>query len=350
MEPTMSLDETRAALNALLDRSDVCTRFESSWDAAKADIEAWWSDYQLFEQGESFQRAFDDQRMTVRWSKRGLDAKIDLQAVPQGRANPQKFPKQAAPLEGVAARFAQHQPAEVFGLDLGIRGVVRRTGPAIFCAGSGNSRKAELGLHDLSASLLRKKDIASQLFNELKRGDLYVFMPLPLPADQAVFQRLNGLAKERRAALKPLYDLVRGYRSLMTRVKLACEHDMGTNFVALAPDSRINPRFRYGLGRLTKRPVKGADGQDTAVLQDSVANDAQIIAARRQAAINYRQILERELFTVNEITIAYRQHRNPLFALFAEWDGQNFCAFGLTGFGKSKTGRPKISSLGVFTA
>jgi len=345
----MPLPESRAALDRLLRRQDIALLVKNQWDHVKAHIEPWWTDYKDWEEHESFARAFADQRMTVRWAKRGMVAQMELQAARPGMANLETFKKPQPELKGPAARMAQHQTVKNYELDVGIRGVAARANPANFCPDTGGaSRKAELGLHDMSASLLRNQDIVAQLFNKPEKGHLYVFMPLALPDDQDIFHRLNGLAKADRSS--PLYPLVRSYRSQMTRLKLACEHDMGTNFVALAPEDKINPRFRYGIGRLTKVPELDEQRRPTGKLESDVANTPELIAARKQAAINYRQILERELFAVNEITIAYRQHKNPAFPMFAEWDGTQFCVFVLTKFGKNKTGQAKITSAGGWVA
>lgn len=341
----MPLEDSRPALERMLDRKDFALLVKNQWSQVKPHVEAWWTDYKAWEADEKFERAFGNERMTVRWAKRGVEAQMDMQAARPGMANLETFQKPRAELKGPAARMQQHQTVKNFELDVGVRGVARRIDPANFCPDTGGaSRKAELGLHDMSASLLRNKDIVAQLFNKPEKGHLYVFMPLALPEDQAVFQRLNGFAKADRSS--PLYPLVRSYRSRMTRLKLACEHDMGTNFVALAPEDKINPRFRYGIGRLTKIPELDSGGRPTGKLQSDVDNSPELIAARKEAAINYRQILARELFAVNEITIAYRQHENPAFPMFAEWDGTHFCIFVLTKFGKNKTGQRKITSAG----
>ncbi len=190
----------------------------------------------------------------------------------------------------------------------------------------GASRKTELGLHDLSASILRNNaTITSQLFNagsfaqktpaqirnilkemhkdskgkDSKGKPYYVFMPLSKPQDQKVFHLLNDVAKGMRGS--DLYPLVREIRSKMTRVKLACEHDMGAGFLACAPDNPVNPKFRYGHQKTTK--TRNSIG----MLMPKQDNSAALILTRKSNAMAYDQMLARAR-GVNEVTIAYRHH------------------------------------------
>src|SRR5262249_26007261 len=98
-----------------------------------------------------------------------------------------------------------------------------------------DSRKTELGYHDLSALLLNPaREISSQQYKgraEIGPDQVYVFMPLSYPLDQAVFQNINTLAKLSRTTEGGFYTRVRTIRSEMTRIKLAAEHDMAVAFV-----------------------------------------------------------------------------------------------------------------------
>jgi hypothetical protein len=138
------------------------------------------------------------------------------------------------------------------------------------------------------------------------------------------------------------YNLVRFYRARMTRLKLAAEHDMSTNFSLAKPEGyKLNsagvmvPKFRFGLldetdatardmqqGRLDEvgnRKVQqgGRPGQKVF----TVPTTPELLSARRQAAINYQQlVLDR--WRYGEVTVAYRKHDGgfPVFTMFSPGD------------------------------
>lgn len=141
---------------------------------------------------------------------------------------------------------------------------------------------------------------------------LYIFMRLSKPADQKTFHLLNDLAKALRVQQPLFHTYIRGnIRNKMTRVKLACEHDMSSGFLALDPDSTVNPKFKYGHQPTTKLRIG-------LVLKPGQANDANVIAKRKANAMNYDAMLARAT-GVNEITIVYRQHES-----FRKTDGEKF--------------------------
>jgi len=153
----MGLEQSRTTLINALPTGAGGPPFKQLWGGLRSKIEAWWSDYKAWESEETFERAFDDQRMTARFSKRGFDYQFgSLEAKRVGGANTEKFPKQAKKLPSVASNLQEKQDVKYFGLDVGFTGVVKRANPLNFVpANFGESRKAEMGLHDLSASLLR---------------------------------------------------------------------------------------------------------------------------------------------------------------------------------------------------
>lgn len=356
------LGNARRDLLPLLEQGKFGLIVENDWPSARGLITRWFAAYQDFERRETFERAFFDNRMSIRWCNRGLDFTFSsIQATPKGSKDD--------------SRVWTNASGQNFVSNVGVKGVLARLDATIFVPTlGGTSRKTELGLHDLSASILKKsKKITAQLHNsgsfagkadekirelivstvgmsetqvaELKKNKdkiiaetlFYVFMPLAKPADQKVFQLLNDLAKVSRKQ-QDFYNEVRDIRSKMTRVKLFEEHDMGTGFLAYAPDSRVNPRFKYGHQPTTKVRIKGilTAGQD---------NTEQMITQRRKNAVNYDQVLSKAT-GVNEATIAYRYHASrdggvekfPLLGQLGVWpEGFGFQCFSLTEDGTADT-------------
>jgi hypothetical protein len=355
------LDAARRELLPLLDAGKFGVLVANDWPAARGLITRWFAAYQDFERKETFERAFFDDRMSIRWCNRGLDYTFpSIQATPKGSKDDSR-----AWVNASGQRFISN---------VGVKGVLARLDPTTFVPTlGGTSRKTELGLHDLSASLLKSsKKITAQLHNsgsfagksdeEIRRLIVstqgmsateieeikakkdkiiaetlfYVFMPIAKPADQKVFQLLNDLAKDKvlRQQGQDFYNEVRDIRSKMTRVKLFDEHDMGTGFLAYAPDSLVNPRFKYGHQPTTKVRIRG-------IIKSGQDNTEQLIAQRRKNAVNYDQVLARAT-GVNEMTIAYRHHASrdggvesfPLLAQLGVWPGGfGFQCFALTADG-----------------
>jgi hypothetical protein len=361
------LDVARQDLLPLLDSGQYGALVEKDWPVARGLITRWFAAYQDFERQETFERAFFDDRMSIRWCNRGLDFSFSsIQATAKGSKDD--------------SRVWTHANGKNFISNVGVKGVLARLDPKVFVPTlGGTSRKTELGLHDLSASLLKSsKKITAQLHNagsfagktdeqirqlivstvgmSVKEIDalkeskdkliaetlFYVFMPIAKPADQKVFQLLNDLAKAMRAQ-QDFYNEVRNIRAKMTRVKLFDEHDMGTGFLAYAPDSKVNPRFKYGHQPTTKLRIGSivTPGRD---------NTEQLIAQRRKNAVNYDQVLAKAS-GVNEMTIAYRYHasqdggveRFPLLGQLGVWPaGFGFQCFALAEGGTVDTTGQRI--------
>jgi hypothetical protein len=304
----MSLDHARGQILPLLLNGAFTSMVADDWPGARKLVIDWWDAYKSWERDDTFEDARREQRVSLRWCGRGID--FSFSTVEATRHD--------------AVKVDREYPGVTYGnlkSNVGVKGVMARTDPRVFVPSPGGaSRKTELGLHDLSASILRNNaTITSQLFNagsfanktptqirdvlvklhkDSKGKPYYVFMPLSKPQDQKVFHLLNDLAKGMRGS--DLYPLVREMRSKMTRVKLACEHDMGTGFLAMAPDNPVNPKFRYGHQKTTK--TRGPGG-----LIPGRENTRDVILARKSNAMAYDQMLARAT-GVNEVTIAYRHH------------------------------------------
>lgn len=317
----MSLQSKRDSLLRVIDDPLVRERILPEWALYKPLITAWWDKLKETEAGDTLARAFHARRLVLRYIKTGESETVDMSAFHgEGGAKKDKVPRPTAidpslsPVKRLIALNNAASKPQYFKLGLGAKELVARTEPANFMPGIGGRReKIEMGLYDMSASLLDpRRAISAQTFNTISNGDIYAFMPLALPADQAVFQKLNAIGKDLRDAHPELYQLVREIRTRMTRIKLACEHDMGTNFTAFDMANTVNPRFRYGQSRRTKVPDPQAP---TTLIK--VDNTPAIIRKRQADAINYHAILT-GAFTVNEITVAFREHRG-VFPLFGVW-------------------------------
>jgi hypothetical protein len=296
---------------------------------------AWWHDYKAFERDDTIACAYGEQRLTVKgmdpvWRDsiafKGADKQMHTFVDPRGKSYP---------------------------LDKGLSGMRLRLDPQNFAPyKGGDSKKLELGIHDTSSGLMSPaRPISEQQYKTLTPGSdnvtkkLYCFMPLGYPEDQALFQMLNDLAKRVRLDRPNFYSLVRFFRARMTRLKLAAEHDMSTNFSLATPIGyKVNsagetvPKFRFGLLSETDATVKDEPHLDTAGKEAlkkppkwglgktvfTVPTTGELLSARRQAAINYRQLVLNK-WRYGEVTVAYRKHDGgfPVFTMYSP-DDQGF--------------------------
>jgi hypothetical protein len=164
----------------------------------------------------------------------------------------------------------------------------------------------------------------------------YIFMALGEANDQVVFHIINDLAKRCRETQPEFYRMVREIRANMTRVKLAAEHDMATNFSLANPgfhdDGR--PKFRFSLISKTDLSLSDAkflnQEQRTALEQTKSRTKPQggsiqlqptppgLLEARRNAGLDYQSLVLNKL-RYGEVTVAYRHHAG-IFPIYTEWD------------------------------
>jgi hypothetical protein len=127
-----------------------------------------------------------------------------------------------------------------------------------------------------------------------------------------LFQKLAALAK--RVDVHKQQDfctVIQTIRASMTRIKMASEKDMGTNFTDLASPGSLRPKFKYGISLFSKKENENKQMVSVFVGEDEIAR-------RKELAMNFRQILTDD--KVNEIVVAYRSHANLEFPLFTKWD------------------------------
>jgi hypothetical protein len=273
----------------------------------------WWIALKDWEKEETFDRALSEGRMSVRTIK---------------------YETVHKPLSMVRSVEPEKGKQELGGIsDTGITGLLKRMDPSNFVSPSGQSSKYDLGLHDMSASLLHPdRKIEHQLYGYGFQTDSHavtqasstyvVFMPLPAPEDHSLFIVMNQIAKEERRRTPEIYEKVRAIRAELTRVKFADADDSHIGFVEVS--TKLNPekyKYRYGIRQSDVETVAGQYSGD--------------LARRRNAARKYTSILEtafeRSLRTCNpadakkvkfynEIIVAYRKHASALFPLFARWN------------------------------
>lgn len=281
----MGLKESRAALEQALLGDWL------AWKDLRPLAKQWWADLKRWEATDTFEAAFKDNRMTAR--------QINIGKTARGG----EFPviNKAAPEDKLKERNIK--------LERDVASIKARTKPEnFFNRETGKSMKNELGLHDLSASLLDGKRKISE---QLKRYEesVVLFMPVPNEEDLQLFCVLNDISK---LELKDKDDNdIREMRSQLTRIKLAQASDMGTKYVDVSnpEDPKSQAKFRYGVtGTIIRQ--KGGIG---------LKASEQEIKARRSNALRYKSILESEITKVNEVVMAYRAHASSTFPMFAIW-------------------------------
>ncbi|WP_321470587.1 hypothetical protein [uncultured Paludibaculum sp.] len=285
---SVKLQMSRTALSlSLLDGA--------KWEVLRPLVQRWWSELKSWEAADTFAAAFQDDRMTVRQINVGSTARGGDFAIPN-----------------LYSSEKEHE--RTISLARDVAGVKERFTPANFYNPSTLKRaKNELGLHDLSASLLsHKKPIREQLKHY--EDVVALFVPVPMEEDHALFYTLNQMGKNE---LSDGAHEIRIMRSQLTRIKLAQGSDMGTTYRDMSQPGSDQGKIRYGV---TGTVIKRGEGQK------SKASDAteQELKDRRSNALKYKRILN-VIFNpgekiVNEIVMAYRSHSAPQFPMFAQWD------------------------------
>ena len=260
----MGLEEARNATQILLARPPL------DEDGIVKLGEAWFAEYKTWEREETFDRAIKDQRMTARLAKRtGPLVKFDTYGTDGNKTHP-------VVLDNTV-----------------MRGLKQSVVPANFK----DKKKNELGLHDLSAVLLKPNvSIKGQGFS---KPGVVVFMPLPLEEDLRLVHDLAIAAKVTKVG--PLYDFYVDARSRMTRIKYGSPEDMSNGFYVVDKGDGKD-HVRYGVANILGGKF------DEMYLKERAAN-----------ALTYKKTIA-EIATKggnNEVTVKYRQHDGifPLIGL-----------------------------------
>jgi hypothetical protein len=296
----MSLDMSRKNLNMAQDEP-VTFQDDRSWLQVRRLADEWLRELKEWESNDDFETAFTDDRITIR-------------AMTDDRKGVGEFP--------VPAKGEERNPDDrKIKLAYGATGIKARMSPQNFSrTGRATSLKNELGLHDLSASLLTHHRPWHEQLKHYEKAT-YVMMPMPLQEDMKVFYRLSDLSKGPNV-VPTFRQYVREIGSKMTRLKFAAAEDMHTTYVDISnrelkpkpvgklaqiamfeqmagPQFKHPGRFRYGL--------TGTMGDDSEGAKQ-VPLSADELNLRRERAKNYKSILNLDKSVVNEVVVAYRSH------------------------------------------
>lgn len=261
------LDEARKKLlDSLGDGSNAST--------IRQAFDLWFQALKSWESQDEFQRALDEGRMTGRTFN------------PMGKAST--------------------IPVGPFGkkvnitLDTSLMGLKNRLTPDNFLA----KKKNELGLHDVSAVLLKPGvSISKQLFGT-GGAKAIVFMPLPQEEDLVAFSKVAARAKSH------VGDLVHGgyqtARASFTRIKYGAYEDMTSGF-GMVDKSDGKKHVRYGMHN-----IMGG------------ALNSSLLAQRNANAMAYKtKVLGSNKVTENnEVVVSYRQHGGK-FPVVGAWNGNS---------------------------
>jgi hypothetical protein len=296
----MSLEQTRQALNEVLLSGKVSFKAADGWRQVKDLANEWQKLLKEWESKDTFEAAYQQKRMTAR-------AMADNRGDKVGEF---KAPQAGKPRSAETDRDIK--------LAYGAAGVQARMKPTnLFVAGQ-ESKKNDLGLHDLSATLLTPD---REWTKQLKHYEdaAYLLMPMPQEEDLMLYYQLHGETKGR--GVDPAFrTFMRQISSRMTRLKYASAEDMHTTYVDNAPivkvaiqqkavqnfaifeKERVTPgKFRYGITGTS------ASKEDDEAAKSQV--DVDEVKLRRARALRYKQILSaNEGAPVNEIVVAYRSH------------------------------------------
>lgn len=262
-----------------------------TWAGRRDQINAWWREVKAAEEAETWASAFAANRMSAR--------QVNAKSVLGGEFD----------VRNKAHRRDREWDRKIK-LDRTLGGVRERIKPENFTVAlTGVNRKNELGLHDLSASLLDGTREPMSVSAQLKPYDsaTVVFMPVPTERNAQIFNAIESL--------RPVTDtdqtLLRTMRNTFTRLRLAQATDMHTYLLNVNEEKTAEPMVRYGHSGLIRRP--GDRGE--------VAVDEIDIATRRTNALQHSVILLPGAdAVVNEVVLVYRKHAAALFPIFATWD------------------------------
>ncbi|HUI41874.1 MAG TPA: hypothetical protein VL523_07885 [Terriglobia bacterium] len=344
------LIENRRKLNEVLN-SNFTEQVSRNWGQVKPLIDNWWRVYKQWESEDTWDAAFKEDRMSVRTFAGNFDAQRSKTVPDPGvrfNLGSDRFFRDSAytPLQGgdreVAESLFEEQMAPTFKAEKGIDSSAFAN-PRNFAT---REAKYQAGLHDLSASLLKYGDGLS-IFSQVHHKEapaFFSFLPLSMEEDQVV---LYYLFRHSKAQLgQPLYNMVRGYRAAMTRVKVAQDFDMATGYTAIPiklgasppkvtaltgmkaraamwePRPPAGPTYKVRFGLASKTTPTGHAEADVTVTEE-------FYRARQANALSFKQILRTEHAIraqkklqddgegfKNEMVIALREHKSgfPIYA------------------------------------
>ena len=386
----MSLVENRKALHkAILDldlndddqgKAAATAVIRQDWKKAERLIKEWWSAYKAWESADTFNQAVAEHRMTMR-SFDGAFDKLLNKTGPMNIASEDRFYANSdrQPVAGPPAGATSHKEkfsAIVDPKPTGMGWTVRNPKPPVVYGAPNRGinttafmkpanfktrkLKYQLGLHDLSVKLVipgrqwfaaaqikepesiknpKDKGVKAQSHHSAPGKAYFCFLPLSKPEDQYVIYKLVRYAKALRMEIPDLYELILGYRSEMTRVKLAHGFDMGTGYIAVETKDRpdnIPYKVSYSIGNAAKerRAGPGTIGK----VKEPV--DSDLIRKRQQVYFKHNADVA---MLGNEIVIAMRNHAGS-FPVYAFSTGDELTCFTIRNDGTAECnpdGTPK---------
>ena len=283
-------------------------RRNKDWNTLLPLVNTWFEVLKKWEEEDTFFDSFRDNRMTMRVTK------VTAQ---QGNTKPPNVYQLKRPAQGEP--YAADRRAGMVEVDSGIQKLNRadikaRFTPSNF-AKAGD--KYKLGLLELPATLLTKERlILKQGYPINGTGAFGVFVPLPLQEDHALFYTLNDWAKGREEAAPRMREI----RNRLTRLKLGQSDDMHSGMAKVV--GRADDRFHYRYGYYG---VKDVTDEQTHI-KKKVYSGVDEIRNRLSVRMHYQSVLAGMSTadgSYNEIVLAYREHKNPLFPLFVDWPGHD---------------------------
>jgi hypothetical protein len=339
----------REKLNTqILDHQDAAARIQGNWTNAELWIRNWWKAYKDWEAADTFNKAMLANRMTMRSFGSNFESQVNKQFtsldIEKGRfyGDSERTDLGETVQEQHKTTFSRPQLVSTK-MYIAKRGINSSafSDPANFAT---RKVKYEQGLHDLSVKLvLPGRDIRGQSHHRGEKNPHFSFAPLSKPEDQAVIYKLIRCAKALKNTLPQLDTLIRGYRTRMTRAKLAHHYDMGTGYVAVPTPNRtdgLEYKIGYSVGNTTKLRAEETPNRIAAIVPTTM----DIVRARQKEYFELNAGVAR---VGNEIVIAIREHAGP-FPVLAVYEGNQLRCFSIDIAGKKVLNNTNtISNLGV---
>lgn len=261
----MPLEESR---NQLID----AIQKEAGADTIRELASIWFGELKKWESTDEFKCAYQESRMTMRAVNKFAEMK--------------------------QIQVTKNRSATI-NLNPSVAGTIARLNENNFL----KKLKNDLGLHDLSAVLLRG-DIPIDKQSFKMNGDtILVFMPIPLEDDLVAFSLLSMVAKNNRGSA--LYTDYQMMRASFTRIKYGSPDDMHSGFLTISKTGTTGEddgkmHVRYGMANVMGGALSGA-----------------LLEKRKNNALSYRTTIAipSKHGENNEVIISYRNHAG-LFPLF----------------------------------
>ena len=309
----MSLEEARSNLRLKLLDGD--TAFEPDQQKDTLDlIDKWWTFYKIWEGKDTFVKAFNEGRMTIR----------------QGPVSQTYGEYNGKSSTGGFLADNVAYPTERY--RTGMDSLKERMNPDNLARlDNGERMKYKHGLHDLSASLCTPNIplITKQVRWKNEQGKLSdwitIFMPMAQQEDLTLFTLLNLMAKRTRNACPDIFNRVRYISKRMTRMKLAAGEDIGAGLSNQSWNGV--PKFKYGLkpdSDLNMNRFKNTlDYKSILPKTTTPTPTSQPVPVQTMPSGSIPPPpppMKKDDTSTNEIVMCYREHQGERFPLFTRFN------------------------------